>query len=635
MYGILIYKVFNTISRMKWIKYIFLFAFMVLSLSKKSTSQPMDWRNIRNGHVIPDLTYSDQPYIIKTKDGAWLCILTTGTGKEGDSGQVVATTRSTDRGRTWSELVFLEPRDGPEASYAVMLEVPSGRIYAFYNHNTDNLREIFTIDSATIKRVDSQGYYVFKYSDDYGKSWSDERYTIPVREFRIDRENIYGGKVRFFWNVGKAFIADSSGYIPLIKVGGFGKGFFTSNEGVLLKSANILYEEDPQKIIWETLPEGNTGLRTPPGGGPISAEQSYTVLKDGSFYCIYRTIDGHPVYTYSRDGGHTWDEPKYLRYDNGRLVKHPRAANFVWRCANGKYLYWFHNHGGRYIREHSAIAYEDRNPAWIAGGIETDGTDGKVIRWTQPEIVLYDDDPIIRMSYPDLIEDDGKYFISETQKDIARVHEIDKDLLESLWRQFDNREKTLDQLAGTWTFDSPTFPVQIHAGQLKPFYQRDNQRADHGGISVRGGFTIDIAFKLDELSAGQVLLSNVNEWGKGIQMTTTANSTLRLILSDGRTVSSWDCDRGLIQPGKMHYLSVVVDGGPKIIMFITDGHLNDGGDDRQFGWGRFNPYLQDINGSEQWIVGEKLKGTITYLGVYNRAIRVSEAIGNFNNFTGK
>jgi len=31
-----------------------------------------------------------------------------------------------------------------------------------------------------------------------------------------------------------------------------------------------------------------------------------------------------------------------------------------------KYLYWFHNHGGRFIREHPrrrTIAYEHRNPA--------------------------------------------------------------------------------------------------------------------------------------------------------------------------------------------------------------------------------------------------------------------------------
>ena len=121
-------------------------------------------------------------------------------------------------------------------------------------------------------------------------------------------------------------------------------------------------------------------------------------------------------------------------------MKHPRAANFAWRCENGKYLYWFHNHGGRFIREHQqrrTIAYEERNPVWLSGGEEVDTPQGKVIRWSQPEIALYDDDPIIRMSYPDLVEDKGKYYLTETQKDIARVHEVDSTMLEGQWTQLE------------------------------------------------------------------------------------------------------------------------------------------------------------------------------------------------------
>ncbi len=55
--------------------------------------------------------------------------------------------RSTDRGQTWSTPVDVEPASGPEASYAVLLKVPegsraAGRIFVFYNHNTDNVREV-------------------------------------------------------------------------------------------------------------------------------------------------------------------------------------------------------------------------------------------------------------------------------------------------------------------------------------------------------------------------------------------------------------------------------------------------------------------------------------------------------------
>ena len=401
-----------------------------------------DSRHISNGVEIPSESYSDQPYIVKTDDGAWLCVLTTGVGREGQTGQHIITTRSTDQGQTWSKPLSVEPSDGPEASYAVLGKIPGGRVFCFYNHNTDNLRAVKANNppyaDGLCRRVDSQGHFVFKYSDDHGQTWSSQRYEIPVREMAIDRRNAYGGKIQFFWNVGRPFLLDNALFVSLHKVGGFGLGFFTSSEGVLLKSANILTERDPDKISWQTLPDGDAGLRTPPGGGPIAEEQSYCTLSDGAIYAVYRTVDGYPACTYSRDGGHTWSEPQYKRYANGRLVKHPRAANFVWRCANGNFLYWFHNHGGRFIRlmEDATQPYQDRNPVWLSGGVEVDTPAGKVIRWSQPEIVLYDDDPYIRMSYPDLVEDSGHYYLTETQKDLARVHRVPDALTEALWQQF-------------------------------------------------------------------------------------------------------------------------------------------------------------------------------------------------------
>ena len=53
---------------------------------------------------------------------------------------------------------------------------------------------------------------------------------------------------------------------------------------------------------------------------------------------------------------------------------------------------------------------------------------------------------MIRMSYPDLVEDGGKYFLTETQKDIARVHEIDTALLEGLWNQSESKSVAKDGL---------------------------------------------------------------------------------------------------------------------------------------------------------------------------------------------
>ncbi len=598
-------------------------------------AQATDWRNIENGLVIPDKSYSDQPYIVKTDDGAWLCVMTTGAGHEGASGQHIISQRSFDRGLTWEGMVEIEPADGPEASYAVLLKAPSGRLFVFYNHNTDNLREVKGEDppykDGIVRRVDSQGYFVFKYSDDHGKSWSEDRYTIPVREFEIDRNNPYQGDIRFFWNVGRAFSHKGTAFVPLTKVGGFGNGFFTSNEGVLLKSEDLFTVKDPAEAAWQTLPEGDIGLRTPENGGPIAAEHSYSVLSDGSFFVVYRSLDGHPVYSYSRDQGKTWDPPQYMRYADGRLMKHPRAANFAWKCQNGKFLYWFHNHGGRFIREHpnpGAIGYNDRNPVWIAGGKEVDGDAGKIIQWSQPEILLYDDDPLIRISYPDLIEEERNYYMTETQKDIARLHQIDTSFLNKLWHQFDAVSPVKDGLKIDWPGEGSTLPAELPAPAMPSFRIRDANTADYRGRNTTNGFTIEMGFVLHELREGQVLADTRDASGKGWWISISENETVEFQMNDGQTGAVWNADPGLLKAGKRHQVSIILDGGPKIIAFVVDGHFNDGGEDRQFGWGRFSPYFQSAAGSSTLRIGPALNGEVHYLRFFDRALMVTEALAN-------
>jgi hypothetical protein len=70
-----------------------------------------------------------------------------------------------------------------------------------------------------------------------------------------------------------------------------------------------------------------------------------------------------------------------------------------------------------------------------------------------------------------------------------------------------------------------------------------------------------------------------------------------------------------------------VDGGPKIITWVIDGVLNDGGEQRQFGWGRFSPTFRDANGAAQLRLPQK--GAIQRLRIYSRALRTSEAVGNY------
>jgi len=590
-------------------------------------SQSLDPRNIRTGSLIPSEGYADQPYVVRTDDGAWLCVMTTGKGREGDRGQHIVALRSTDRGRTWSEPVDVEPADGPEASYAVLLRVPSGRVYCFYNHNTDNVPEVRREDGGVYTRVDSLGHYVFRYSDDHGRSWSARRYDVPVRDFACDRENVYGGELRFFWNVGRPLIAGNAAILALHKVGAMGPGFFAQSEGVFLRSETILTEPDPAKITFETLPDGDIGLRPPPGGGRVAEEQCVTALSDGSLFCVYRTVDGWPACAYSRDGGRTWTTPAYLTYTpGGPRVKHPRAANFIWRCRNGQFLYWFHNHGGAVIQQMPEWGpYDDRNPVWLAAAREVDSPAGKVLEFSQPEIALYDPDPFIRMSYPDLIEEDGRFFVTETQKTVGRVHEIDVALLDGLFHQWENRAVATDGLATGLSGDMPPDAAMPH---LPSFTERDNARADMGERHLNSGFTVDLSLRLDDLAPGQVLVDSRTPTGQGIALVATERGTVELVMNDGRGESRWDCDPGLLQPDTWHNLAVVVGGGPKIVLFVVDGVLCDGGDSRQFGWGRFSPHLQNVTGGPDLRIAPALRGRVRSLRLYTRALRVSEVVGN-------
>lgn len=591
-------------------------------LATAGVAMAQDARNIVTGLVIPDETYSDQPYVVKTDDGAWLCVMTTGSGHEGEGGQHVISVRSTDRGKTWEKPVDVEPASGPEASYAVMLKAPGGRVYVFYNHNTDNVRQVIgdkpAYPDGWVKRVDSQGHFVFKYSDDHGRSWSAQRYDIPQRNFEIDLKNPYQGKIKFFWTVGRAFAHRGAAYVPLHKVGGFGEGFFTSSEGVLLRSSNLLTERDASRIVWGTWPEGMKGIRTPEGGGPIAEEQSFSVMSDGSLFCVFRTIDGHPACTYSRDDGRSWEPSQYMRFASGRLMKHPRAANFAWRCENGKYLYWFHNHGGRFIREHArrrVIAYEERNPVWLCGGVEVDGPEGKRIAWSEPEIALYDDDPMVRMSYPDLVEDGGKYYVTETQKDVARVHELDGEMLKGLWGEAGGvRDVALVDVAG---------PAKVAAPVLPGFVKR-SRRADGGTEQTRAGVSFVMRLELEKVEPGMLLAENLDESGKGFRLGVVEGGSLELVMRDGRVENRWRSDRGSLVAGRGVDVRVIVDAGPHVVVFVVDGKVCDGGEERQFGWGRFHPALRGLEGGREMRVAEGVKR----LRVYGRALRVAEVILN-------
>lgn len=575
----------------------------------------MDPRDIVTGYEIPSESYADQPYIVLTKDGNWLCALTTGPSTESQAGQHVVATISENKGVTWSELIPIEPGlesdDWHMTSWVTALIVPSGRVYAFYNYRYDETS------------TQHGGWMCYRYSDDNGRTWSDRRYRVPMRKTKRDRENVTGGTHQFFWCIDKPVVSGGSVYFAIPKL--HSGAPLDGGEGWIIHSDNILTEDNPEAIHWELLPDGDVGVWNP-GLGTVQEEQNVEVLSDGSLYMCYRTEIGHPAYAISRDGGHTWTTPQVMRYATGRqaAIKTPRACPRIWKASNDKFLFWFHNNSYPGWGN-SAV----RNPVWASGGIEVDGE----IQWSQPEILLYAPDPTVRgMSYPDFIEQDGRYWVSETQKVVARVHEIDPMLLEGLWTQHVSDVVTSQGLV----FESEA----LSAGDSFAVPALPSLRV--------GGFSLEMWLQIDHVRDGQIIVSSFGQQRRGFQVSTAAGGALRLDLCDNwqrhwlevmdgiepehnvRSVRQWNwtTGEGSITSGKLHHIVYIVDGLANIVSVLIDGVLYDGGTSWIQGWWRLNPWLDDLNGDGLCVVDDGFRGRVERLRIYARYLCTSEAISN-------
>jgi hypothetical protein len=113
--------------------------------------------------------------------------------------------------------------------------------------------------------------------------------------------------------------------------------------------------------------------------------------------------------------------------------------------------------------------------------------------------------------------------------------------------------------------------------------------------------------------------------------------TVRLTLRDGQSESAWESDPWALAGRRPQHLVAIVDGGPKVISFVVNGRLCDGGLSRQYGWGRIGSQVGDVNGAgtlrltpgEGATPGEKGGARLLSLRVYTRALRTSEAVGNW------
>lgn len=572
-----------------------LICFLFLFSGTSAVGQETDWRNAKYGSQIHSDGYIDQPYVVILPDRTWLCVFTTGRGEEGTGGQHIASVRSSDQGKSWSVPVLIEKPGNESSSWAMPYLTSYGRVYVFYTHNGD---KIHSLKGKTNIREDMLGWYCFRYSDDGGRSWS-ARYRIPMRKTVCDLTNDWDGKVQMFWGVGKPVDLHEGMILAFTKINRY---LLDNTEGWFFRCDNINTEHDVRKLNWIMLPEGDTGVKNDQLG-PVNEEHNLVHIGHDTLYCVERTISGSPAESYSYDGGQSWTLPQKLSYGNGLGVKNPRACPRIWKCGNGKFLLWFHHHGG--------WDFTFRNPVWLSGGKLENGK----IKWGAPEIFLYEEDIQSRMSYPDLIEQDGKYWISETNKSEARIHEVPPEFLAKLWNNY-------------------TYGYRDQQGVIiepeKEKLQADNS-IELPQESYQKGLSIEMTLSLTSLDAGQPIIRLTENEQKYISVQTEDFGSISIILNDGNHQERWTSDPGLVQPFGSQQVSVSIDNQSKIIQFVINGIVNDGRDLRQYGWGRFQMDLKFFN-PDKLVIGRLGKsqlrpyGSVDFLRVSNRALMNADLI---------
>ena len=569
---------------------------LIFCIPHLSSGQSMDWRLISNGRKIYEHGYCDQPYIVTTADGTWVCTFTTSPGQEGDEIQYIVSTHSSDRGKTWSVPVEIEPSSaGIEASWAMPLVTNFGRIYVFYTYNGDNIRHLPNGDEI---RADTHGWYCYRYSEDNGKTWS-ERYRLNMRKTECDRTNDFAGEVQMFWGIGKPVTKGNDVWFSFTKLG---KYFLEDGEGWIYHSDNILTEKEVSKVNWQLLPDGDLGIKSPDLGSVQEEFNLQPMNMENGLYCVFRTTMGQPAQSYSYDNGKTWSEPELINYATGLPLRNPRACPRLWKCKNGKYLLWYHNNGGK--------GFAHRNPAWVAGGIEKNGK----IYWSQPEIFIYGPDHSYqtgRFSYPDLVEEDGKYWVSTTQKTMATIHEVPAVFFERLWAQFDEPNVISHGLIGN--FDRPVGSNKL--ALTEPLAMN------------HGGFALDFWIEIDEFKEATIL-RGMADGAKNIELALQEDGILEFAMADANGTISLTSGRNRLEKGKMHHVAILIDSEAQICYMLIDGSICDGDGQEIFGFTRLDKTISGIVADALFI--NSFPGKIYKLRLYGQQMSTSQLVNNYN-----
>ena len=642
------------------------FSSAVLVFAAEDFTCEQDVRCLGNGDTIANMSfgYADQPYCAVVDKGEWVCTVTHNALPEGHPGEKVYTTRSMDKGNSWTPLIPLEPHDAPITEYAYSTILASNvnpqLLFQVYVENDQNVSSM--PDGTKIIRTDMLGHFFLRWTLDAGKTWSNDRILVPVRKTHIDYYNDWKGKVQVMWLVDKGFVNTETGeaYIAFAKIGRYCVNPPTSSW--VLYSPNLGNVTSATEITWKTLPEGDDGVHNWEWNDPatmgISEEPHIVPLAaiPNHVYMVFRTDDGFLGARSSVDNGNTWyllrsitsddgveqgsKSALYLSNEEGQNVtardqklKNPRgptqtrlvsnaylkSMKFVTNEENAYLLLWYFN---------GHTSYNNRNVYWLSAGFASE--DGTQVLWTDPEIALYTpsvENP--RIGYPDYILDptNGVY-ITETDKEYARSHHVDDSLLKGLFNM-----RTINAIPegpsyeghAPQTMDLPLLPI-LKTGRAAGFAMTFLFTNVQKTLSTE-------AMKDD----GRLVFTN-RDSGAGMDVYYYSNVlAVELFDAQGKqtaNLTSAGCAADDAKQGSSSrinsFFGVVVDGGAQVLSLFQDGRLCDGGTKQLQGWTML-PSGGDYNGLKTGTLSNPARGgaSLESMHLYTRVLRTSELVGNW------
>ena len=520
-----------------------------------------------------------------------------------------------------------------------------------------------------------------RYSDDMGASWSSRRYEVPYPLTWIDRQNVFNGSVRMMWTVDQLKVRDGVAWLGFTKIGGFPQAppqelFFLASDNLLNETdaAKIRWRLAPDGdhgLVAPFCEPGQTDFHC----GFFEECHILPLAGTSGHYACGRTAQGFLGASYTPDptARSGWAPTEYAQYFDPLRgpeaivpqrpsarglsgLKHPRGPLLLKQAPGhpGRYLLLYFNQNpygtaGSFSKSNETnygMPYQpstsgsQRNPYWLAAGIEEcgepcSGSMTGTVLWSQPEIALFVRGTGIDAhlgtltpnaeagGYADFVwlrrdgEAEPALFITETDKSVARIHRVEKELLDGLFAQHRTtaiaREPAVALSGGSQVVDALEFPAVF-------------------GATPGSGWSVALLLaNHSRAAAGQAILDDRDDAGRGVSITVGAGGAAVFAVSDSSMSFNLStdaaCSATLASGSKPHALSFVADASAGIVTALVDGVLCDGAAVTPRGFGWLPPQLGAVPAARRRLwVAHGYSGALLRGHLWARALRTSEAV---------